>query len=163
MFHLCCPDAYCKCVLFGCCICFTHTLHVFYLDVVYDCNGFQVFSDVFFSNVSEACFKYFIGLHMYVATVVFGYFKSRSGVASLLPTFCCIVSLGADRVSIRHRGQVLLNRRRHAPFVTPSVLCPKQTTKSCHEHHVYVIISWPCAIANPSQWCPSEASKPSQE
>ena len=24
--------------------------------------------------------------------------------------------------------------------VTPSVLRPKQTTKSCHEHHVYVII-----------------------
>ena len=24
--------------------------------------------------------------------------------------------------------------------VTPSVLRPKQTTKSCHEHHVYVIM-----------------------
>jgi len=24
--------------------------------------------------------------------------------------------------------------------VTPSVLCPKQTTKPCHEHHVYVIM-----------------------
>ena len=23
--------------------------------------------------------------------------------------------------------------------VTPSVLRPKQTTKSCHEHHIYVI------------------------
>jgi hypothetical protein len=29
--------------LSGCCICFTHMLHVFYLDVVYGYNGFQVF------------------------------------------------------------------------------------------------------------------------
>jgi hypothetical protein len=37
--------------LSGCSICFTHTLHVFYLDVGYGCNGFQVFSGVF-SSVS---------------------------------------------------------------------------------------------------------------
>ena len=37
-------DECCKCVLFGCCICFTHILHVFYLDVAYICKGFQVFS-----------------------------------------------------------------------------------------------------------------------
>ena len=30
----------------------------------------------------------------------------------------------------------LMNKK----FVTPSVLRPKQTTKSCHEHHVYVIM-----------------------
>ena len=30
--------------LSGCCICFTHILHVFYLDVAYICKGFQVFS-----------------------------------------------------------------------------------------------------------------------
>ena len=35
------------------CICFTQTLHVFYLDVVYGCNGFQVFW-VLFSSVSTA-------------------------------------------------------------------------------------------------------------
>jgi hypothetical protein len=29
--------------LSGCCICFTHRLHVFYLDVAYVCNGFRVF------------------------------------------------------------------------------------------------------------------------
>ena len=28
---------------FGCCICFTHILQVFYLDIAYVCNGFQVF------------------------------------------------------------------------------------------------------------------------
>ena len=27
-----------------------------------------------------------------------------------------------------------------ARAVTPSVLCPKQTTKPYHEHHVYVIM-----------------------
>jgi len=28
----------------------------------------------------------------------------------------------------------------HILGVTPSVLRPKQITKSCHEHHVYVIM-----------------------
>ena len=28
----------------------------------------------------------------------------------------------------------------HQLFVTPSVLCPKQITKQCHEHQVYVIM-----------------------
>jgi len=37
-----------------CCICFTHTLHVFYLDVAYGCNGFQAFFQMFFSSVSTA-------------------------------------------------------------------------------------------------------------
>jgi len=39
--------------LSGCCICFTHTLHVFYLDVAYGCNGFQVFSCVFLIQVFQ--------------------------------------------------------------------------------------------------------------
>jgi hypothetical protein len=30
-----------------CCICFAHTLQVFYLDVAYVCNGFQMFLSVF--------------------------------------------------------------------------------------------------------------------
>jgi hypothetical protein len=94
---------------------FTHTLHVFYLDVAYGCNGFQVFSGVF-SSVLKACFKCFHCLQTYVATVVFGCFKSRSGVASLLPTFCYIVSPGVGRASIRRHGWVLLNRRRRTPF-----------------------------------------------
>jgi hypothetical protein len=68
----------------------THTLHVFYMDVMYGCNGFQLFSGVFLS-VSEACFKYFLYLQTYITTVIFGCFKSRSGVASLLLAFCCIV------------------------------------------------------------------------
>jgi hypothetical protein len=43
-------------------------------------------------------------------------FKSKSGVASLLPTFCCIISPDTGKASIRRRGQVLPNRRRRAPF-----------------------------------------------
>ena len=64
MFH-----TYVACVLSGCCV------------------GLQWFSIVFryfFSNVSEAYFKCFIYLETYVATVVFGCFKNRSGVAFLL-------------------------------------------------------------------------------
>jgi hypothetical protein len=58
-------------------------LHGSYLDIAYGCNGFQVVSDVF-SSVLEACFKCFNCLQTYVAIVVFGCLKSRSGVASLL-------------------------------------------------------------------------------
>jgi hypothetical protein len=59
-----------------CCICFTHMLQVFYLHVAYVSNGFQVF----FASVSDTCFKCFISLHTYVASVASGYVKSRSGV-----------------------------------------------------------------------------------
>jgi hypothetical protein len=59
-----------------------HTmLQVFYLDFVYICNGFQVFFRCFFASVSEAYFKCFTCLRAYVASVVSGCFKSRSGVA----------------------------------------------------------------------------------
>jgi hypothetical protein len=78
--------------LSGYCICFTHTLHVFYLNVAYGCNGFQVFFRCFFQMFLR-CFFCFISMFQvfncvltYVATVVFGCFKIRSGVASLFPT-----------------------------------------------------------------------------
>jgi hypothetical protein len=51
----------------------------------------------------------------YVAIVIFVCFKSRSGVATLLPTFCCMVSRGAGRASIQCRGRVLPNQRCHTP------------------------------------------------
>jgi hypothetical protein len=75
----------------GCCIymhvasiyfkyfrCFIRILQVFYLDVAYVCNGFQVFSNAF-ASISDAYLKCFFFL--YVATVAFECFKSRSGVA----------------------------------------------------------------------------------
>ena len=54
---------------------------------------------VFFS-VSEACFKCLNYLQTYVTTIIFGCFKSKSSVASLLPTFCCVISPSVGRASI---------------------------------------------------------------
>jgi hypothetical protein len=79
-----------------CCICFTHMLEMFYVDVAYVCNGFKCFFR-FFASVSDASFKCFICLHTYIASIVFGCFKSRSGVASpslprCLLVFCYLAS-----------------------------------------------------------------------
>jgi hypothetical protein len=119
-----------------CCICFTHMLHAFLFRC---CVWLQWFSSVFrcFLSASEACFKYFNCLQMYVAIVIFGCFKSKSGVASLLPTFCYIVSAcpppGAGRASIRRHDQVLLNRRCHvlSPLIawTARALCGAHETE----------------------------------
>jgi hypothetical protein len=75
-------------VLFGCCICFTHMLQLFYLDVAY---VLQWFSGVF-ASVSDTCFKCFICLQTYVTSVVSGCFKSRSVLHPLL-VFCCLASV----------------------------------------------------------------------
>jgi hypothetical protein len=52
--HVCCTPIFIsffrhmlQVCLSECCIYFTHMLQVFYLDVVYVCNDFQVFSGVF--------------------------------------------------------------------------------------------------------------------
>jgi len=50
-------DVYCKCAYQDVAY-VSHMLRVFYLDVAYICNGFQVFSDVF-ANISDLCFKCF--------------------------------------------------------------------------------------------------------
>jgi hypothetical protein len=62
-------------------------LQVFYLDVAYVCNGFQVF---FMCNVSNACFKCFICLETYVSNAASERFESISGVTHVAtgPTFC---------------------------------------------------------------------------
>ena len=64
MFH-----TYVASVLRGRCICFAMT--------------FQVFSGVF-ANVSDVCFKCFICLQTYVASVSSGYFKSISDIAHVV-------------------------------------------------------------------------------
>ena len=66
-------------VSFKCFRCLIRLLQVFHLDVEYVCNSFQVFFRC--SSVSDACFKYFAYLLLYVASVASGYFKSRSGIA----------------------------------------------------------------------------------
>jgi hypothetical protein len=84
--------------LFGCCICFTHMLQVFYLDVAY---VLQWFSYVL-ASVSDACFKCFICLQTYVAIVVSRCFKSRS-VLHLAPHFL-LHRLGVSSSSWRWLG-----------------------------------------------------------
>jgi hypothetical protein len=63
MFHL-----FFRCMLqvclSGCCICFTHMLQLFYLDVAY---VLQLFSSVF--HVSYVCFKCFICLLLYIRSI----------------------------------------------------------------------------------------------
>ena len=75
MFHLYFLNARCKCVYLD----VAYVSHIrcmrVYLDVPYGCNGFQVFSGVF-SSVSQACFKCFIYIHTYIATIVFGHLPS---------------------------------------------------------------------------------------
>jgi hypothetical protein len=83
-----------------CFICVFRTHVASYLDVAYVSHircmcfigclcmvamVFKCFSGVF-SSVSKACFKCFNCLQTYVATVVFGCLKTRSGVAFLLPS-----------------------------------------------------------------------------
>jgi hypothetical protein len=62
-------------------ICFQTYVEVFYLDVAYVCNGYQVFFRCFFTSVLEACFKCFIYLQTYVASVASECFKSKSRFA----------------------------------------------------------------------------------
>jgi hypothetical protein len=84
--------------LFGCCICFTHMLQVFYLDVAY---VLQWFSCVL-ASVLDACFKCFIYLQTYIAIVVSRCFKSRS-VLHLAPHFL-LPHLGVSSSSRRQLG-----------------------------------------------------------
>jgi hypothetical protein len=52
MFHLCVSGRTLQVCLSRCCICFTHMLHAFYLDVAYSCNDFKCFQ-VFRKHVSS--------------------------------------------------------------------------------------------------------------
>ena len=71
-----------------CCICFTHMLQVFYLML----NMFAMVSSVLgvFASVLDACFKCFIGLKTYVASVASGCFESRLSVASSSSPSICL-------------------------------------------------------------------------
>jgi hypothetical protein len=71
-FFICMLQAY----LSGCCICFTHTVQVFYLDVVYVFNGFQLLLQVFQMHVLSVSFFIFV-----CCICCIRMFQSRSGVA----------------------------------------------------------------------------------
>jgi hypothetical protein len=69
-------DVCCKVCLSGCCICFTHMLQVFYLDVTCVCNDFQTFFKCFFqlfqkhvSSVSSIFRRMLQLLHLDVSKV----------------------------------------------------------------------------------------------
>jgi hypothetical protein len=76
---ICCFRRKLQVCLFGCCICFTHMLQIFYLDVVYVCNGFQVFSRCF-CKCFRCMLQVFQLFRTYVTSVSSVYCKSRSGV-----------------------------------------------------------------------------------
>ena len=81
--------------LSGCCICLTHMLQVFYLDVAYVRNDFQVVSGVF-ASISDVYCKYF------VACVLFGCYKNRSR--------CCTYYEQARKVGGGGGGPMARNR-----------------------------------------------------
>ena len=102
MFHLLFSDLCCKCVYLDvayfshmCCKCFIWMLRMFAM--VFKC--FLVFLQVFQTHVSIVS-----SVSRRMLKVLAGCFKSRSGVASLLPIFCCIVSPGAGRAFGRCQG-----------------------------------------------------------
>ena len=69
--------------LSGCCICSIHMLHVFYSDVAYGCNGFQVC----FRCVFQIFQKHVLSVSTTFRRMLQSFFlclKNRSGVASLL-------------------------------------------------------------------------------
>jgi hypothetical protein len=96
-------DVFCKRSVF---IWMLHMFHTYDVSVLFRCcvcvaTVFKCFLDVF-TSVSETCFKCFIYLQSYVASILSGCSKSRSGVlfSSSLSTvslwcllvFCCLAS-----------------------------------------------------------------------
>jgi hypothetical protein len=73
-------QTYVASVLSECCICFTHMLQEFYVDVVFACNGFQVFSGVL------QVFQMYVVSVSVVSDVCC---KSRSGVAHVAMGSTC--------------------------------------------------------------------------
>jgi hypothetical protein len=110
--------------LSGCCICFTRILQVFYLDVSYVCNIFQVFFHVFL-QVFQTHVSSVLSVFLHVASIASRCFKSRSDVASpsppsaallwcLLLAFCCLASF-SDCEGVR-RGMATQTRARALSF-----------------------------------------------
>jgi hypothetical protein len=93
--------------LFGWCICFTHTLHVFYLDVCVCCNGFQVFQ----KQVSSVLIAFRCMLQLLYLDI------SKVDRCYISPHHLLLHHLSRRRQGIiQRRGRVLPNRRRRAPL-----------------------------------------------
>jgi hypothetical protein len=74
--------------LSGCCICFTHMLQVFYLDVAYVCNGFQALLGVF-ASVFTRMLQMFQLFRTYMTSVASECCKTRSCVAYVVIGSTC--------------------------------------------------------------------------
>jgi hypothetical protein len=108
-------------VLSECCICFTRMLHVFYLDIEYVCNGFQVFFTCF---CSDTCFKCFICLLM-LQVFAYRYFKSRSDV-----TYGIRVESKRGREQSPHGSMAPAMSGQHGPRVGA------RNTSACGRHPI---------------------------
>ena len=96
----------------------------------------QWFSSVFsriFASISNTCFKCFIRLLLYVASIASGYFKSRSAIASLsspsatspwclLLACCCLASFSDHGGGAASARSLLPLRGQVAPRFTFSVI-----------------------------------------
>jgi hypothetical protein len=110
--------------LSGCCIYFTHMLHVFYPDVAYVCKGFQVFSGVFFQvfqkHVASVCFRcfqlFFTNMlkvfYPNVEYVVMPTVDVRTGRAlSQRVNLCCVFPTPDGDAKRIHRGFILVRAK----------------------------------------------------
>jgi hypothetical protein len=109
----------------------------------------SVFSGVF-ASVSDICFKCFICLHMYVASVASGCFKSRLVVVSpslpsvtsprcLLLAFCCLASFSDYRGSAAGaggRGAPAAQTRAHALPLCGQVKDIALLSYYCEQHKI---------------------------
>jgi len=79
IFHLCFWMYCCKCVYLD--VAYVSA----YAAVIWILRMFVMIFKLFscFTSVSEACFKCFIYLQMYIASIASRYFKDRSGVANI--------------------------------------------------------------------------------
>jgi hypothetical protein len=98
-------------------------LQVFHLDIAYVCNCFQMFLGVF-TIVSDSCFKCFIYLILYVATIIYTCFKCRSGVVHRM----CIESGGWRGRRLGRLGRCLERRGRRLGGMGPP-LCARSRAR----------------------------------
>jgi hypothetical protein len=81
----------------------------------------QLFSNILgvFTSVLDSCFKCFIYLILYVATIIYTCFKCRSGVAHGM----CIKSGGWRGRRLGRRGRCLERRGRRLGGMGPLLVC----------------------------------------
>jgi hypothetical protein len=111
-------DTCCKCGYLDIAYVFTHMLQVFYLNVPYVCNDFQVFLH-YFCKCFRGMFQVFhLPLYLYFKCWS-RWFKSISSVAILQRDPSCAVTAGASPSGYRRRRRVSGRRRRRPGSTNP--------------------------------------------